>query len=102
MGTSRSSTSSLRSPDLILERLGGIAGRLTRAAVILEIVRVKRGSAVANLLIKIGEPAVVGAQLVVDVLLADGGGIVGVIVIIIVKLVGVALDGHIVVIVVES
>ena len=44
--------------DLILERLGGIAGRLTRAAVILEIVRVKRGSAVANLLIKIGEPAV--------------------------------------------
>ena len=90
----------LKVADLILERLGGIAGRLARAAVILEIVRVKRGSAVANLLIKIGEPAVVGAQLVVDVLLADGGGIAGVIVII-VKLVGVALDGHIVVIVVD-
>ena len=29
-----------------------------------------------DLLVKIGEPAVVGAQLVVDVLLADGGGIV--------------------------
>ena len=49
--------------DLILERLGGIAGRLTRASVILKVIRVECGGAVADLLVKIGEPAVVGACL---------------------------------------
>lgn len=86
--------------DLILERLGGVAGRLTRAAVILKVIRVECGGAVADLLVKIGEPAVVGAQLVVDVLFADGVVIVGVIVII-VKLVGVALNGDVIVVVVD-
>ena len=44
--------------NLILERLGGIAGRLARAAVILKVIRVECGGAVADLLVKIGEPAV--------------------------------------------